>query len=256
MTEEEAPTAAPPPGQSKKLPDWERIEADYRAGLLSLREIGAKNGSVTEGAIRKRAKKLGWTRDLAAKIQAKADDLVRKEAVRIPGTQQTEYAPAAERVLVEANAQAIATVRLSHRKDIATARTLCVTLLAELNTVTGEQLTIELLADLRDQLEFAEPSEATTKALAKARDALYKAMSLPSRAGSLKALADSLKTLVGLEREAWGLKVDDAGGSDAPPPIIPISFASGGPGYGGTTLNTDEDENDAANSDGTTQPEA
>lgn len=199
------------PRETKALPDWERIEADYRAGLLSLREIGAKGGGVTEGAIRKRAKKLGWTRDLAAKIQAKADDLVRKEAVRIPGTQQTEYAPAAERVLVEANAQAIATVRLSHRKDIATARALCVTLLAELNTVTGEQLTIELLADLRERLENPEPSEATTKALDKARDALSKAMSLPSRAGSLKALADSLKTLVALERQAWGL------GEDSPP---------------------------------------
>lgn len=54
-------------------PDWERIEADYRAGLLSLREIGTKDGHVTEGAIRKRAKKLGWTRDLGARIQAKAD---------------------------------------------------------------------------------------------------------------------------------------------------------------------------------------
>ncbi len=42
-------------------PDWEAIESAYRAGALSLREIGAQYG-VTEGAIRKKAKKLEWVR--------------------------------------------------------------------------------------------------------------------------------------------------------------------------------------------------
>lgn len=40
-------------------PDWEAIESAYRAGVLSLRDIGAQYG-VTEGAIRKKAKKLEW----------------------------------------------------------------------------------------------------------------------------------------------------------------------------------------------------
>lgn len=43
------------------MPDWEAIESAYRAGVLSLREIGAQYG-VTEGAIRKRARKLEWVR--------------------------------------------------------------------------------------------------------------------------------------------------------------------------------------------------
>ncbi len=42
-------------------PDWGAIEAAYLAGVMSLREIGAHHG-VTEGAIRKKAKKLGWVR--------------------------------------------------------------------------------------------------------------------------------------------------------------------------------------------------
>ena len=42
-------------------PDWEAIESAYRAGVLSLRDIGAQYG-VTEGAIRKKAKKLEWVR--------------------------------------------------------------------------------------------------------------------------------------------------------------------------------------------------
>lgn len=66
----------------RKATDWGAIERDYRAGILSLREIAAKDGNVTEGAIRKKAKGQGWTRDLSAKIKAKADDLVRKEEVR------------------------------------------------------------------------------------------------------------------------------------------------------------------------------
>ena len=42
-------------------PDWEAIESAYRAGVMSLREIGAQYG-VSEGAIRKQAKKLDWVR--------------------------------------------------------------------------------------------------------------------------------------------------------------------------------------------------
>lgn len=42
-------------------PDWEAIETAYRAGVMSLRDIGAQHG-VTEGAIRKKAKKLEWVR--------------------------------------------------------------------------------------------------------------------------------------------------------------------------------------------------
>ncbi|MBT9428925.1 terminase small subunit [Candidatus Symbiopectobacterium endolongispinus] len=45
-------------------PDWEAIESAYRAGLLSLREIAEQyGGGITEGAIRKRAAKLGCVRN-------------------------------------------------------------------------------------------------------------------------------------------------------------------------------------------------
>lgn len=44
---------------AKTTADWELIEKHYRAGIMSLREI-AKEGGVTEGAIRKRAKRDGW----------------------------------------------------------------------------------------------------------------------------------------------------------------------------------------------------
>ncbi|MGQ0422476.1 hypothetical protein ACT4US_31470, partial [Bacillus sp. HC-Mk] len=50
-------------------------------GGTSLREIASQHG-ISEGAIRKRAKRDDWSRDLNAKIQQKADDLVRKQEVR------------------------------------------------------------------------------------------------------------------------------------------------------------------------------
>jgi hypothetical protein len=60
-------------------PDWEAIESAYRAGVLSLRDIGDKYG-VTEGAIRKRAKKFdGYA--IAVRRYAK---MVRKRVRRVP----------------------------------------------------------------------------------------------------------------------------------------------------------------------------
>lgn len=57
------------------------IELDYRIGIKSLHQISGECG-VTEGAIRKRAKRDHWTRDLSEMIKMKADFLVRKDAVR------------------------------------------------------------------------------------------------------------------------------------------------------------------------------
>ena len=50
---------------SKPTIDWEAVERDYRAGILSVREIGAKCGC-THTAINKRAKRDGWERERAA----------------------------------------------------------------------------------------------------------------------------------------------------------------------------------------------
>lgn len=174
--------------------DWERIEADYRAGVLSLREIGSQHG-VTEGAIRKRAKRDDWVRDLAAKVQAKADDLVRKAEVR--KTVRAESAMT-ERVLIEANAQVIAEVRSAHRVDIARARRLCITLLAELEEQTANVPGLEGLGELL--------RSENDKGVDKLNDVYRAVISLPERTKTMKALADSIKVLVGLEREAYGLE--------------------------------------------------
>lgn len=64
-------------------PDWEAIESAYRAGVLSLRDIGDKYG-VTEGAIRKRAKKFDWVRNSGTQVRKMVRKVVRKRVRRVP----------------------------------------------------------------------------------------------------------------------------------------------------------------------------
>lgn len=177
----------------KATPDWERIESDYRTGMLSVREIAAPQG-ITEGAVRKRAKRDGWSRDLAGKIKAKSDDLVRKEAVR--SAVRTERT-ATDSLIVEVNAEAVAAVRISHRFDIARFRRLVLDLLGELEAETGN-------ADLFEELGDLLRSE-DDKGQDKRNDIYRKVISSASRVDSMKKLAETLKTLIGLEREAYNI---------------------------------------------------
>lgn len=175
-------------------PDWEAIETAYRAGVMSLREIASQHG-ISEGAIRKRAKRDDWSRDLNAKIQQKADDLVRKQEVR---KQVRNESTLTERVLIEATAEVIATVRMEHRGDIRRARELTNTLFDELGAQCADVSALEQLGDI-----MFDPED-------KGRDRLneiyQKVISLPSRVKSMKDLSDSLKTLIGLEREAYSIE--------------------------------------------------
>lgn len=177
----------------KAAPDWERIEADYRAGLLSVREIAASQG-ITHGAINKRAKRDGWTRDLSAKIKAKADALVSKREV---STQVSTDTAATERLIVEANAEVIAGIRMAHRSDIARSRKLAMALLEELEAETGS---IDLFHELGEILRAEDD-----KGQDKRNDIYCKVISSAGRIDGMKKLADTLKVLVGLEREAYGI---------------------------------------------------
>lgn len=93
----------------KPKTDWERIEAEFRAGQLSNREVAHLYG-VSEGAIRKKAKACGWKKDLAEKVRA----AVREKLVR-GGTRERE---ASDRELVEEKAEIGATVVRGHQKHI------------------------------------------------------------------------------------------------------------------------------------------
>lgn len=181
----------------KVATDWERVELDYRAGLLSVREIAEARGC-SHTAINKRAKKEGWERDLKAKIRAKADALVSKREVsKEVSTERAET----ERTVVEANAQVIADVRMAHRRDIKRARALCLALLEEMEDQTHNR---ELYQELGDLLR-AEDKNGQDR-----RNDLYnKVISSSGRISSTKQLSETLKVLVALEREAYGIVSDE-----------------------------------------------
>src|SRR6202000_2115859 len=102
--------------------DWDALKPHYCAGVRSLKDIGGEF-SCSDAAIVKHAKKEGWTRNLAAKIQEKADAkvaaaLVAQERADSPAGKLTE----AVRVEVESEVQA--RIRLSHRRDVSRMRSL------------------------------------------------------------------------------------------------------------------------------------
>lgn len=176
-----------------KRPDWEAIESAYRAGVMSLREIASQH-DISEGAIRKRAKRDDWSRDLNAKIKARSDDMVRKQEVR---SQVRSEAALSERVLIEATAEVITNVRMEHRGDIRRARELANALFDELSAECADVAALEKLGEL-----MIEPDDNGRDKL----NELYHAViSLPERVKSAKALSETLKNLIGLERQAYGL---------------------------------------------------
>ena len=184
---------------TRRTIDWEGVELQYRVGIRSLKDIGKEFG-VSDAAIIKRAKRDEWSRDLKARIQAKADAKVSAAMVSAEVSAQTKVA---ERDIVEANAQAVANVRLAHRKDIQRARKVTNALLDELEQQTDSD-TVILLSELGELLRNPDDNGQD-----KRNDLYQRVISLPERSKTMKVLADSLRVMVEMERTAFGMdKVD------------------------------------------------
>ncbi|EMX2302359.1 TPA: hypothetical protein ACPY5B_004481 [Yersinia enterocolitica] len=177
-------------------PDWEAIESAYRAGLMSIREIASQHG-ITHGAINKRAKRDGWERDLKAKIKAKADALVSKREV---STQVSTGKALSERILIEANAEVIANVRMEHRGDIRRAREITNALFDELGAECADIEALRKLGEL-----MLQPDENGRDRL---NEVYQSIIALPERVKAVKALSDAMKNLIGLERQAYDIGED------------------------------------------------
>lgn len=219
---------------AKQAIDWEKIEDDYRAGVLSVRQIAANHG-ISHPAIIKHAKTNGWDRDLGAKIRARAEALVTTREVTSGVTAASEPRAVTDKAIIEANAELIAQIRLGHRKDIARARAQAMGMLDELEATGAlaqgerEKLVTALIAGTLDN---GEGKDAARTRLIE----LDKLLQLPTRAGVMKALADTMVKLIGLEREAYSLesakKPGDGEGGDMMDELRGILKSNDGSGTG------------------------
>lgn len=173
-----------------KNTDWEAIEREYRAGQLSVVEIGRQHG-VSHTAINKRAKKEGWKRDLSSRVRAEV-------SARLVSPEVSEAN--AEEAIETAASRGVEVVR-QHRASLSHANRIVSKLLDELERGTDNAEEIE------DEIEI----ETSGDRNGKRRAMMLKAVSLPSRASTATALTQALKNLIPLERQAF--KLDD----DIPP---------------------------------------
>ena len=184
----------------KRKIDWESIERHYRAGLLSVSEI-ARQHAITEAAIRKRAKRDGWERDLSARVAEKVRaDLVRAEV-------RAEKTPETERAAVEQAAASVVMVVREHRGRIKQGSALVELLTNQLMDVAGK----------REEFETIIAVETAGDRTVDRRNQMFRAVSLEKHAAIATSLALATKTWVTLERQAFGLAVVDNPTPPAPP---------------------------------------
>ena len=121
----------------RKKVDWEKVEAEYRAGQFSVSEIGRRNG-VSHTAINKKAKAEGWLRDLADKVRQAVSAKLVSDRVSNINVRET----------IEAASQRGADVILAHRADIARLRRIANALAERLERkVSGEEVEGYCLGD-------------------------------------------------------------------------------------------------------------
>ena len=180
----------------KKVVDWEAVEREYRAGIRSLKDIGDEYG-VSAPGILKRAKKEEWTRDLTAKIKAKADAKVNAALVNDSVNEQSKVT---ERELVDVVAGAQASVQIGQRKDVTRVRGIVQKLFAE---IEGQIDGLEELSELGELMRREDE-----RGQDKLNDLYQKIIAFPSRVDSAKKLTESLRIAVELERKVWRIKDD------------------------------------------------
>lgn len=191
--------------------DYERIEAGWRAGILSPRQLAAQyteetNESVSHAAIIKHFTKLGIPRNLAEKIKAKSDDMVTRAMVT---EQVTPVTIKRDKDIIDDAATKLTDIRLGQRKDISRARSISMKLFDELELMVGAE-NVSLLQQLGELLYSPDD-----KGMDKLNDLYMKVINLPNRVKAIKELSDTMKTLVALERQAYGLEEKENTTADA-----------------------------------------
>jgi len=172
----------------KAKPDWEKIEAEFRAGSLSVAEI-ARQAGITHQAIFKRAKAKEWKRDLSERVKERTrQKLVAEVAVAPSEVAECNTELTDEQIVEAASDQRIGVIKLQ-RLDIKALREEEQRLLAEL----GDSPTKLWVGQYQGQVIEHKVGIAVTE-----------------RASALQALAAVQHKRIQLERQAFN--IDDKSG--------------------------------------------
>ncbi|TEW87512.1 hypothetical protein E2545_04580 [Psychrobacter sp. 230] len=183
--------------------DWENVELAYRANVKTVAQI-AKEFGLKDSTLRSRAKRNGWSRDLAKRIKLEADKIVNENAVK----REVGRLESMDNTTVEENAKLTASIRISHREDIGKAR--------QLSMMLFEDLKAQIGADNRQRLEDLFIAALQAEVIdASALEAYERVTSLTNHVRVMKDLADIMTKFIMLERQAYGLDDTDSSPVDA-----------------------------------------
>lgn len=185
--------------------DWESIELHYRAGKLTLTELGRRYG-VTRQGIAKRAARWGWTRDqsetIAANTKAKVTEAIAKDRVIKPLSVDAEDRM---REVADLYSEAAADVDIQGRRDVARALSIQRGMLAELEALSdpGFRERLEWLGEVMKE-ERETPNGAIIRD--KVNDLYKYIISLEGRIKSIKDLSSAHNVYIPLQRKQYGLE--------------------------------------------------
>lgn len=163
--------------------DWEAIEAEYRAGQISVRKIAAKHGC-SESSIRSKAKSKGWQRDLADKVQAGIKAAITKKSAYKAKPDIPQSPPQTDEEIIESAVQTGVAIIESHQGQIA----------------LYQQVVSKLGKLLKTQV-----ASGKQEVMTKSGDKVTIDLDLEYVGKTLNAATNSLERLIKLERQAHNL---------------------------------------------------
>jgi hypothetical protein len=189
------------PAHNRRSIDWDAVERDYRTTAMTDGELSTKHGVTREAIVRRRTRESAadssrWQRDLSAEVRAATNALLLRETI----TQQITDGHRQITDAVMSAAEVNRAVIMGHRSELQEARTLAMSLLAEVRESAMLAADKDLLA------QVLAGSGATPTDEAQARRAVQRALETGSRVASAKLLADTLTKLHVGERTAFGLE--------------------------------------------------
>lgn len=186
---------------------WQKVRLEYETSQFSDAELGRRH-KVSAPAIRKKAKKENWKRDLAKKVRQLANEkLVHEDAKVSIGSRKVSTGESRETFNEEQEVELAAQTRVAvlreHRVVIGKGMKLCNQLADDLFQA------MSATPDIEEQVD----KETADDSNSKRRDSMLKAISIPTHAGSLDKLANAITKIISLERTAFNLndEKDDKG---------------------------------------------